>query len=584
MAASPDKKKTVLIVLAAVLAAAAVFAAVYFLSRGPSARDFYFKAEGKNFKLYADRIKKNYADFIEEQQPYLTGDHRKRLELTAEVSSGDARPFGIQNATGIFDIIKRCKLIFDTRYSPAGKKSLSEVSLLLEKTPFADAEVFTNDRQLYFTVPVLTPDRYFTLNADRIDEVYDRFGIPVKPRKIFTLSETAKTLKFDPGLFDKGTAGLGKLIKETIGEGDISYGNRTELTLSGEKVKAREVLVRLDGNKSSELLKGLAKIYAADKDLLAYTFGNAAGLSGLLDQAGLFRLFEYLDKTGTVVLNDSEKGLVSAANIKSDAAGFVKSITEAANSLSFPDGLSMKLIIDNSGNILDRTLDVPIVDARSGRSYKTAIHTGSTGIRVDDCRNRFVEVAVDSKDSAGKDYRTTVSLNSAFTPTGKSGDEDGKIELAWSGVANGVQQGSISLKLELSGATDAATLKRKDTCRYTLEMAYAGMDKSNVISGGVDTESSRNKKLNTRNWTTDVTVKAVMPSFGVSDFSAAFRLVKEDKFGIEAFELPAVDASRTVDLNTASQEGLSKVENEILASFGVFYITNKPIIDAVLGK
>jgi hypothetical protein len=578
------KKKTVLVASVIILAAAVTVAAVYFISAAKPARDFYFKAESKNFKLYADWIKENYGEFVENQKPYLAADYKRRTELTAEVGSSGGKPFGLENAEGIFDIVKRCKLIVDTKRSPAKKTSLTDISLLLEKTPFADAVVFRNDRRLYFTVPVLTPNRYFTLDLDKIDAVYDRFGIPVKPQRLINSADIAETVKFDGNELDKSAAGLGDFISGLIQAEDVSYGGNAELTLSGKKAAGREVLVKLDAKKSGELFKGLAQRYAADKSLVALTYGNAAAVSELLAQAGLFRLFEYLDTTGTVVLNESEKELVDRLNITYDAEGFTKTLIDAANSLDFPEGINMKLVIDKSGNILDRTLDAVVADTRGKGSLRLSIHTGCSSMLIDDCRNRFAEVVIDGADSAGKDSRSALKLNSVFAPLETKGDEEGILEVSWSNELDGVQQAVTGIRLDLTGSTDPLTLKKRNICKYNIEMKYAGMDKANSLNGEVNTESWSNKKQKTRNWTSGITVNADMPSFGVQDFSAVLKLAREDKLEIEAFELPAVGAPGTVDLNTATDEELGRVRNEILASFGVFYMTNKPIIDALMGK
>lgn len=39
-----------------------------------------------------------------------------------------------------------------------------------------------------------------------------------------------------------------------------------------------------------------------------------------------------------------------------------------------------------------------------------------------------------------------------------------------------------------------------------------------------------------------------------------------------------------MDLNAATQQDLDKIEMEIMASFGAFYLNNKPIFDAILGQ
>lgn len=578
------KNKRVIVIAAVILVLAAAVTTVCFLLPGKSAREFYFEAESRNFKKYADQIKNSYKSFYTGQEPYMTGIYKRRMEVTADIGSGNDSLFGLKNAKGIFDLVKRLKLVADTKTNTADKTSMTVYSLLLEKTPFIDAEFISKDNRLLFTVPVLTPDRYFSINKDRIDEVYDRFKIPVKPKKALSLTGAANTLKFDSTEFDGIAADFGGYISQFIGEKDVKYGKNVDVVISGRKTTGREVSVTLDGKKCSGLLKGLAAKAGSDETLLKLTYGNFADLIKMLDDAGVFQLIDFLDNKGIVVLNDSERNFMNAVNIKKDIDGFKKKVEGAFNGFDSSQGLEMTLVVDKSGNILDRKASMLLENIKSGTWYNVDIHSGSNSLVYNDSRNRFLDITLKTVTAAGKNYKQHMKLDSALAPPSRNGDGRGSVILSFDSGAEGAVQSADTIRLDFDSSIDALTLKKTNAIKYDIEMKGTVTSAADKMSGTINTVSWENNKLKTKNRNTSLTLNADLPSFGIKGLTAVLNLNGEDKFGLEPFTLPEAQASNTVDLNTATDAELEKVQNEILASFGTFYITNKPIIDAVLGK
>jgi len=569
------RSKRITIAAIGVLVIAALAAGAVYMLSGRSARDFYFNAESKEFKSYSDLIKKTYANFQESQKPYMTGAYQRRTEVMADMQPGNGDFFGLKNAHEVFDIIKRSKLIVETKRNPSDKTSLTDLTILLEKVPFLDAQVITRDRRLDFSIPVLTPNRYFTLNEDKVDEVYDRFGIPVKPKRTVNMADIANMVKFSDSGMDSVSESYGKFFSGLLGENDVKYGKETEVDIAGKKTVGKEVLISLDSVRTAGLLKELAGKAGSDDALIGLTYSNFADVSGLLDEAGLYRLFDYLSKSGLVVLNDNESAILKDIRAKKDVQGFEEAISKAFDGFDFPQGLKMKLVIDKSGNILDRTVDLLLEDRQSHEKQALKIHTGRSNTILDDCRNRFIDVSVNDSSQ----YRAEAS----FTPYATAGDEKGSIKLSFGTSNGGKVVASTDISIETDSTTDKLTLKKNNLIEYNVQMQGDTSPKKGLLKGKINTISWKNNKFKTRNRNTFFTYSADLPTFGIAGLAGAFTLNGEDKLGIEPFTLPEVQAANTVDLNTASKEQLDSVQNEIMASFGAFYITNKPIIDAIFG-
>ncbi len=574
-----DKKRLALLIAAA--AVIAVAAGAYLLLGGKSARDLYLSAENKNFQQYARFIQKTYADFKESRQPYLTGSYKTRTEITFGVNEAGGLASD-KSVNGILDIAGKCKLIVDSKNNPAEKANLTQLSLLLEKTPFLDAETFSKGQQLYFTVPVFTPGRYFKVDTSRLNEVYDRFKIPIKPLRVPSLIDAASAVELDSEKFNSLTGEYGRYISQSIQDKDVQFGKPVDIDISGQQAKGREVSVNLDGAAFTALVNGLAAKAGRDDVFAQLTYGNFAAVSEIAGEAGIFRLFDYLDATGALALNDTEKELLKALNVKKDLEGFKKKLGELFKDCSFTNGMKMELILDKSGNILDRKAVTTMKNAKSGTEYEISIHTGTNSLKYNDYRNRYLEIEISTK--SGEGSRQYFKFSPKIEPASKNENYKGNMEISWGIDYDSGTHSSTRVGLDLNTSTDELTSKNNSTVKYTIEMEGNNEGQPEKLTGEIKTSQWKNNKLKTRNQTTAFTVNADLPDFGITGFSAELNLAKEDKLGLEAFDLPEVAGENVVDLNSATDIELNKVWDDIMGSFGTFYMTNKPIVDAVLGE
>lgn len=575
-------KKSIAITVLAVLIIAALGAASYFIFLNKPPRDYYLQTESKNFRKYSEHIKRTYKDFYSYQKPYLDSRYKNRVELTADIKSDGDKPFGLENSRNIFDIVKRCKLIVDSSTDPAAKESLTRLSLSLENAPLIDATAYLKDKVLGFTVPVLLPDKYFTVNTDRMDEVYSRFDIPFRPKKAVKMSDIAKTVSYSDSEFDKVIKDYGAFISGLIEEKDVRYGRNVTLRVGNEKIKARQIEVTLGSDKTKKLVQTLLDKAASDDTLIKLTYGNYADVIGLFDEAGLFQVINALDSTGYLKLNDSEKALVNGLNVKKDISAFKGIIRELSSKANFDGGLKMIVTVDGAGNILDRRVSANVSSGPQAKA-NIEIHTGSNDVKNDDFRNGFCSLRINRKGESGDQLTQVWNISSNITPAAKNGDKKGKVEAGYSESVNNQEKYAFQAKFDLSKNTDETTMKTNNKIVYNIQTTEGKSDVTGKFSGELITESWKNNKQKTRNANSTFTVNADMPSLGLKNTSLKLRIASEDKFGIN-FKLPEVQAANAIDLNTISDADLAKVEEQIMASFGTFYLKNKPIFDAVSGQ
>lgn len=572
---STRTKKLILIITVAIIIAAVVYTAWSVLTR-KSTEELYLDAEKKLFGEMADNIGKQYASLKEKYKPYMEEAYSTRTELSLKIAGG-LESFGFDDSGAVTGILDKSKLIVKTKTHPVKGISITEADLLLERAPFLNARLFSDPQTIWLSVPDFLPDRYFSVKRDDLEGLYDKFSIPVKPLKLISGRELAANLSFELSTFRNSAEKLADIYSGYLQGGAVADNGQKTINFGGGMAGGREVLVRLDEENATSLLRELLTAIANDDGLLLYTYGNFASISGLLDDAGLFRLFGFMDETGAMVLSDYEREILKKLNTGGDMEEFRGNLLKAAASYRLRDGIKMSVLLDKSGNIVYREVSLDFLNTEGGASFRAdiAMGNGTAGYK-------HVGIAFREYDpgSAEEIRRTTeLSIRSAAEES-KSSQKEGRIDIDYA-ITEGSERSEIDIGIDISDRTDEKTLKRLSNIRLEADIS-GDVGEGNIIAV-IDNASWSNRKLNKSNRTTEITLDADLPFLGISGFSATMSIAVEDSFGIEDFSLPDPDESAVMDLYTASGEDLDKLEKDIMASFGSFYLNNKYIFDALLG-
>jgi len=577
---SRSRGKRNLLIAVGVLAAVAILYFVTRLFMTEAAEELYLKAEKRNFDKAVQLAEKTYAGFMEKQAPYLKQAHRRRTEISAELNA-DGGAFGTIDIDGISRVLGKSKLVIDTKKQPGEGNSITNVSLLLEKVPFLDAELISNRQSLYFSVPVLMPGKYFSAERDRLDELYDKFSIPVRPKKLPSGLEIASVLEFDAAGFRESADKLNSAVSKYFTKDTVKYGEQRDLLISGETVMGMEIVVTLNEESATALLHELTGLIAQEDALLRYTYGNFAGLSTLAEDAGLFQMVEYMDQTGIAVMNEIERGFLESLKADHDVDGFRKVFQETMNRYRVKDGLRMTVVVDRDANILERKLVLNMQNSQGDGGIVLDIATGCSNTSFEDARNRFTDIVATRYGKGEVAERITeLHIKPEFIKNGN--ETQGSIAMEYAVTPQGGERTGIKADLKYLSKPDELTLKNNKTVEFKVKLY--GETGDGTLEGEWNNTSWENNKLNSRNSISKLSFYADLPFLGINNFSGVINLAGEDRFGIEPFELPEISQDRVTDLIAATQDDLNRIEMEIFASFGAFYLNNKPFFDAFIGK
>lgn len=576
-----NKKLLLPIFIGVLVLISAAVAAITMLSAKP-ARTFYLETEGRNFIKYSDQINKSYKEFYAGQESFINGTYKSRYEAAVEITTENKEAFGLKNIQSILDIVKKCKLVVEYNCNAKAGQSLTRASLLMESAPLLDAEVYRNGEQVGLTVPVLLPDRYFTLERSKLDSIYDRFKIPVKPKILPRIVDIAKTIKLGDTDLDNVKSSYGSFISSLIEDSEVKYGKNTEVNVNGNNTHGREVIVTFDGAKTQKLVQGLADKMSSEDLLTGLTFGNLAGIVKLYDEAGLLQAVKALNDYGYVKLGSGSKSMLASFDIQKSMEKFKSAIKEFGAGASFPDGLAMTIVVDKGGNIIDRKLSTGYV-GKDGIKYGISLHSGTNDIKDDNFDNGFFDISIEFKNSAGNILSNQINMVTNLVPAQGDGNKKGRVIVNYIGKKDGKEEFSAKAVFDIDKNTDTKTLKDNNIVKFNIELLGGSSDSPDKLTGEINTVSWKNNKSKMKNINTIFTVNADIPSLGMKNTTLKLDLKKEDKLDA-VFSLPEVDPAYITDIGSLSDKDMNKLMDDIYASFGEFYLQNQPLVDALTGN
>jgi len=501
------------------------------------------------------------------------------------IKSMDGEPFGISNAHGIFDIIGRCKLISDIKRDSTGEKTLANISLLLEKAPLADAEIFNDGDKTGIFIPVLFPDRYFIFDNGKLGDILKKLGMPGELGEVSGQSATAAgAAAFNEEEFDRLAGEYGKFLASFIGEENVRYGKNVFVKLGEKEVRGKEVLLTLDKDDAERLFKEAAEKAGADHALLALTYGNYAELAGLAEKSGFFKAMDLLESKGLLNLNGCIKSFFGGIRAVRGIEEIKRVISDAGKRTAFPEGLKMKLIIDGSGTIIDRTAGISFIKADTGEKYALDIHTGANDAGSRGFDNFFAEITFKSSLPSGENCSEEIRISTVKTSRpGKDGRQKYETVVFYEKKNDGVIEFGAEARIEGERGSGAAYPKSgNDIIGFDMEFWGGDPQIRDRIYGDISVESSKNDKRKTVNTVAGVVLNVEMPSMGLKKTTFKLDMTREDSFAAFEFKPPALDGKKITDLSNASNEELERIMREAELSLGAFYLNNKPIVDALM--
>jgi hypothetical protein len=321
-----------------------ILAGVYFAYSNKDNRQIYFNIEAKNFSKILNKLKNSYENFINNQKPYMNEPYNNNTSIY--VNFDDKSKSLLKNILPVpFDItniINKTSLVYNGNYEPHSGAASADISLVLEKTPIIEANIFTENEVRGILIPGLFPGTIFKYNEKERDQIPKYLDIPFIPM-VIRMPDIAQKIYFNQHDLNKTMVGYGRLMSSTIKNEDIEILEDVRVKSGDHEIKGRKIIINLSEEKTKSLIEGIGKILLTEDAVFKITFGNIANIYNFMEEKGFNILF---------VTNKEE---TKTFNIEKEVKEFLE---QDIKYCEFLEGTTINLVIDNFDNIVERTINL----------------------------------------------------------------------------------------------------------------------------------------------------------------------------------------------------------------------------------
>ncbi len=522
------KKALIVLLIVAVVAAGAYAAVKVMLPK--SARFLYMRAEAAAIKGYTDSIKEAYRNAYDEKNKNAEGITGINTEVSVGIKPGNVG--GLDEVKQFLEILEKLSITVEGKYDPAGQRTLADFSLNLDEVPVVAGRYIQDGSMVYLNVPAFLKDNYIKADTGKPQEIMQNLGIEAADEVYSIIGnkdavEPLKPSEFNAAL-DNSMKNAGSSLVEKIAEEDIQFGKTDDAEAAlGSGIK--KVHVTFDEEKTKSMLSAIT--------------GAAVRHETLKAPGSILALY------------------VPFYSLKEETTDEFK---EFIDSIVFTEGLSMELLIDSSNRIVSRKVSF---------AFRPEEEDSSAKVDISVRRNK-------PDTSAFADGEAVIKL---------TGNEDGEQQVLALSMkstqqeANGeggrkIVSAMLSDEMTVDAVIDTVVQNGDgsgDMSSHTnFDVTVNSSGNENKVTGTMDMKRTADEKRRIYKTELDIMAGIDMLESNTQGTVITLGIDRENMLDIGEFELPAVDAQKTYDLNSISEEDLEKLKNGLLMSLGMFLISN----------
>ncbi|MGE5329144.1 MAG: hypothetical protein ACM3KR_06545 [Deltaproteobacteria bacterium] len=552
----PKKRMPVAIVILfiLVLLCAGALSVINFFPEVIPAKMIYMLAEKQNIMQIQKQVEDYMNDgFVKDALKVYDTPFSNSSELTFKFKPETLQSPEAAQLKVINDILSSSKLTINQSSDYKNDKNKAEYILNIKGNDLIKAEMFMDKKKLGIKVPAFY-DKYITIDGNNMEPLFKKFGQDVQMKKLVTPSEMFNAVKFDRKEVYNLIDDYSKYIIKQLKDKNFKFTKGVKLSTSEGDITCNQIALTLTAAEFKEIgIKVLEKMQNDDR-LLNLTAGNVINVIKLYEDAGYF---------GTAGVPSEFKDINSVKQKIKEAIDSAKKDTTVENDKT---ETVMTLLIDRKFNILERKFELVDKGSDSKATGVNSIRFGSFSqpkskgketifeIKDPSMKSRFTVDAVQAPSAKGQPVKTAVNIESVSSYTG-------------------TEEKPFVCKIDITDDS-IKDKSKKINAKFEATMLSYGAAKS-VISGTLTTDSVRDSGAGTINnkVSFDVTGKTPGMSGQGNELGIILGLDSKMKLG-EAVKMPSVDASNSLEINTATDEQLQQVVMQIQTAAQNFYLQN----------
>jgi hypothetical protein len=550
------KRKNVFFLIAAlvlVLGGSSIFAYTFLLKKSP--RQLLFEAELKNYRQVAAKWETGLGEMWELQKMVATKPSSSTTELSADFSVSGLTGNEYAQMESIRDILSKSSLIFKTDNDPQAARNLTTFSVLLSGAVLADAQLFHTQTQTGIKVPLLH-DKFFYVDNHRLGDAMRRFDPYYSgPEEIVSSNRFTRSLQISDQTKREIQQRYLEYLAASIKEENVALDENVNYSSPDGDKRLRKLTLSMTEQEVSTFFTGLLQKLQADDQLLDVVSESVAGW---VEAANMVEPYTY----------GSEWGSSSVKEMLKEA------LTEMQTSLSelgFPGGLTMSLMLDDKGEIVDRQISFHAADLEgdggkvnfSSMNWPHSQDGPTRSWQFEFLPDLYPE---DKAVVAGRSQErqeaggTREDVNLSFTLM--HGEESNTIQLDI-----GVLKKEIDQKIH-------------EDFDFNLSFGDSFYSDLSKISGTVNRVTDQNLKKNYYNQTLDVMVTVALDHYytGRQDIDVFLKVSNDIQFR-EELDIPDLNSNSAVDLASVSDRELEQIYYDIENAITAFFWQNQSLLE-----
>lgn len=529
-----------------------------------SPKQIYMQSEQKNLNesiaLIKDHIKKSYNEQV---KPFSENPYQDKMEVSMNLDLKGIPGVDPNMAPVIQNLIAGSKLVFDSKVNPAKKQSLTDFALTVAGNEFLKGSFVNDNNKLGLSVPAFY-DKYVTADGNDLKSLYKNLSIPENgniPKKIINNNDILKSINLNEKDIDKIIENYGQFYYDSLKDSQFTMEKNSSVDLGGSNVNCKKITINMDEKSYKEFVTKLADKVENDDALFNLVYDNIINVMKLYEDAG------YINLKDADFADISDK-----AKAKDSLKKAVKEFKDEFAKTSLPQGYKITVWIDGQKNIVARKYETSIKDS-NGEAVN--LNGDIKNFTKDGKSTKSIELVLTGKPNEKLTFKYNADTSTA------SKESNGKLSLSGTSLAqNG---GNIDMNITFNSKPDEKSNNQKAAVKF--DMKTEGFDKSsdNVkLSGEFNIDGQMDDKNKSRTYNYDVKLNMQEPGSSNAPISMGFKIKQDIKFGVEP-KMPAINASNSLNLNTASQEELQGAMTQVNQAVQKFFMQNSSLFQSLMG-
>jgi len=535
----------VLVIIAALISVSALAVINFFpeviFSLMP--KNMYLLVENQAKEKLEKQIGDSFKDgFVQDSIKAFNNPHKSQSEVSAKLKTDKLTGSLAEQFNSANEIISSSKLTF-TRAADYEKEQVSNsLSLMVKGNDLLQAELFLDKEKAGFGIPKIY-NKYFTVNTDNLSPLMETLGQTNGLKKFPTDVDIIKAIKFDKKELENVAKDYAKFYADYISDRDVTFTKGVEIDTTEGKIKCNQITLKFDKERLKDFEIKLAEKATNDDRLLNLTVGNYINVVKLFEESGLFDAYGGLPEEQKDMNSMKKKFEEEIKKFKNDPNN---SNTE----------MVMTLLIDRNFNVLERK--VQLIQNDDNNDNTTSFRLASYKLPKSKANNSIFQVMFDNRKDTSKNGG--IKLTNLETAVAK-GKSTRKITYDVIGIRDGEENKIASAVYDIN-INEIKDKHKEITVNYdaTIKSGFIETEESKLTGKllmSLDRDPAQkaiNSKINA-----DYDIK--IPGQGIQgndEFGIIYSINNNTKYDVPV-ELPKLESSNTVDLNTAS---LDELKNE----------------------